>query len=99
MSQEQRLPINPYEDVPGAPESKPTDLPNPVLSSASDNLQSGLQSLRGNYGQASEPVNDPQARYNDFKSEQLQGNYGQNTDTPSASAATHERDDMGESKY
>ena len=70
-----------------------------IQSSASDNLQADLQSLRGNYGQCSEPINDPQSRYNHFKSEQLQEDYGQNTDARSISDATHEREDMGESKY
>ena len=96
----EKLPINDYEDEPGKPEFKPTDLPNPVPSdSASDNLQADLQSLRGDYGQGSGPINDPQSRYNDFKSDQLQGDYGQNTDARNTSDATHEREDMGESKY
>jgi hypothetical protein len=36
---------------------------------------------------------------NDQSGKQLQDNYGQNTDTLKDSPATHERSDMGESKY
>jgi hypothetical protein len=68
-------------------------------SSASDDLQAGLKSLRADYGQNSEPMSDPQSRYDDFKSQQLQGDHGQNTDAVDPSIATNERDDMGKSKY
>lgn len=85
-----------FESKEGKDFSTPTDDNDESASStsANDKLQSDLESLRGDYGQNSDSASDTQnsdsagdaqSRYDNFRTEQLGGNYGQDGDADSGS--------------